>query len=155
MVNKIKEAEEAECSGVVSCADILALAASYAVYMAGGPEFVVPLGRRDSLTFANQTVTSGQHTKSGIKYVTVLMTIFTENGFDNFTELVDLSGAQTFGIGHCASFVDRLYPTQDATLNATFTKELDEICPTNSTVNTTNLDILTPNVFDEKYYVDL
>jgi len=61
----------------------------------------------------------------------------------------------TFGIGHCASFVDRLYPTQDATLNATFAKELDEICPTNSTVNTTNLDILTPNVFDEKYYVDL
>ena len=33
IINEIKAAVEANCSGVVSCADILALTASYAVYM--------------------------------------------------------------------------------------------------------------------------
>jgi len=154
IINKIKEAVEAKCSGVVSCADILALAASYAVYMAGGPVFLVPLGRRDSLTFANQTVTLA-NLPSPTSNVTVLMAAFTEKGFENFTDLVALSGGHTFGISHCSSFVDRLYPTQDATLNATFAKELDLTCPSNATVNTTNLDIRTPNIFDKKYYVDL
>lgn len=83
------------------------------------------------------------------------MTIFTEKGFHNFTELVALSGAHTFGISHCSSFVNRLYPTQDTTLNAAFARELEHTCPTNTTVNTTNLDIRTPNVFDIKYYIDL
>lgn len=154
IINEIKETVEANCSGVVSCSDILALAASYAVFVAGGPEFLVPLGRRDSLTFASQTVTVDS-IPSPTSNVTVLMTLFTEKGFDSFTDLVALSGAHTFGIGYCSAFLDRLYPMQDPTLNATFAKELDEICPTNSTVNTTNLDILTPNVFDQKYYVDL
>eukprot|EP00253_Pinus_taeda_P035952 PITA_35952 len=154
IINEIKEAVEANCSGVVSCADILALAASYAVFVAGGPEFLVPLGRRDSLSFANQTVTD-DNIPSPTSNVTVLMTLFTEKGFESFTDLVALSGAHTFGIGHCSAFVDRLYPTPDPTLNGTFAKELEQTCPTNSTVNTTHLDILTPYVFDEKYYVDL
>ena len=51
--------------------------------------------------------------------------------------------------------MDRLYPTQDPTLSATFAEELEVTCPTNSTVNSTNLDIRTPNIFDKKYYVDL
>lgn len=116
------------------------------------------------------------------------MTIFTEKGFNNFTELVALSGqfsklrpmiynklklesihslysdeigiwiyigAHTFGISHCSSFVNRLYPTQDTTLNAAFARKLEHTCPTNTTVNTTNLDIRNPNVFDIKYYIDL
>lgn len=154
IINNIKEAVEAKCSGVVSCADILALAASFAVYMAGGPEFLVPLGRRDTLTFANQTVTV-DNLPSPTSNVTVLMTIFTEKGFDNFTELVALSGGHSFGISHCASFVDRLYPTQDPTLDAAFAEQLEETCPTNATVNTTVLDIRTPDLFDKKYYMDL
>lgn len=154
IINIIKEAVEAKCSGVVSCADILALAASYAVYMAGGPEFLVPLGRRDSLTFANQTVTV-DNLPSPTSNVTVLMTVFTEKGFDNFTELVALSGGHSFGISHCASFVDRLYPTQDTTLDAAFAEQLEETCPTSATVNTTVLDIRTPDLFDKKYYMDL
>ena len=51
--------------------------------------------------------------------------------------------------------MDRLYPTQDPTLSARYAEELEVTCPTNSTVNSTNLDIRTPNIFDKKYYVDL
>lgn len=154
IINEIKEAVEDKCSGVVSCADILALAASYAVFVSGGPEFLVPLGRRDSLSFANQTVTVDS-LPGPTSNVTVLMTLFTAKGFDNFRDLVALSGGHTFGVGHCASFVDRLYPTQDPTLDAAYATQLEQTCLTSAAVNTTDLDIRTPNLFDKKYYIDL
>ncbi|KAH9308022.1 hypothetical protein KI387_035933 [Taxus chinensis] len=154
IIQLIKDAVEAECTGVVSCADIIPLAASYAVYMAGGPEFPVPLGRRDSLTFANESVTV-DNLPGPTSNVSVLMALFVEKGFTDYADLVALSGGHTFGISHCASFVDRLYPTQDPTLNASLAKELYLTCSSVSTVNTTDLDILTPIVFDNKYYADL
>ncbi|KAH9308204.1 hypothetical protein KI387_036115, partial [Taxus chinensis] len=61
----------------------------------------------------------------------------------------------TIGIGHCSSFSNRLYPTQDATLNKSYAKNLYGTCPTSSSDNTTVLDIRSPNAFDNKYYVDL
>ncbi|GLJ48827.1 hypothetical protein SUGI_1029760 [Cryptomeria japonica] len=154
IIQLIKDAVEEECPEVVSCADILALAGSYAVYMAGGPEIAVPLGRRDSLTFANESVTLDS-LPSPASNVSTLMNAFAEKGFTEYSELVTLSGGHTFGLAHCLSFVDRLYPTQDSSLNESFAEELYLTCPSSTTVNTTDLDIRTPNVFDNKYYVDL
>lgn len=48
VVDKIKSRLESECPGVVSCADLLALAAKDAVILVGGPYWDVPLGRKDS-----------------------------------------------------------------------------------------------------------
>ncbi|GLJ48823.1 hypothetical protein SUGI_1029630 [Cryptomeria japonica] len=154
IIQLIKDAVEADCPEVVSCADILALAGTYAVYMAGGPEFAVPLGRRDSLTFANESVTV-DNLPAPTSNVSVLMSLFSEKGFTDFADLVALSGGHTFGISHCSSFIDRLYPTQDSTLNESFAEELYLTCPSSTAVNTTDLDIRTPNAFDNKYYVDL
>ncbi|KAL2894427.1 Peroxidase 12 [Bienertia sinuspersici] len=36
-----------------------------------------------------------------------------------------------------------------------FANNLKLTCPTSNTTNTTNLDLRTPNTFDNKYYVDL
>jgi len=47
-VGRAKAALEAACPGVVSCADVLALAARDLVAILGGPRFPVALGRRDS-----------------------------------------------------------------------------------------------------------
>ena len=65
------------------------------------------------------------------------------------------AGGHTIGIGHCLSFEERLYPTQDATLAKTFAKKLKLTCPTTNVTNTTVLDIRSPNIFDNKYYVNL
>ncbi|EPS61631.1 hypothetical protein M569_13163, partial [Genlisea aurea] len=46
-VDQIKAALEAQCPGVVSCADILAMAAQYAIAKVGGYTWSVTLGRRD------------------------------------------------------------------------------------------------------------
>lgn len=73
----------------------------------------------------------------------------------NATDLVALSGGHTIGIGHCGAFTNRLYPTQDPTLDQTFASDLYEVCPTSNSTNTTVLDIRTPITFDNKYHVDL
>jgi len=160
LINEIKTAVEANCSGVVSCADIVTLAARDSVAKAGGPDYPVPLGRRDSLDYANQsTVLSNlPGPTSNLSQLTV--------GFDNkglnLTDLVALSGAHTIGIGHCSSFDNRLYNLStgqtivDPTLDVSFASSLYSICPVvNDTVNSTNEDLITPNVFDNNYYLDL
>ncbi|KAK1670575.1 hypothetical protein QYE76_058734 [Lolium multiflorum] len=60
-INAIRDRLERECRGaVVSCSDILALAARDSVAATGGPSYRVPLGRRDSPRFATvQDVLSG------------------------------------------------------------------------------------------------
>ncbi|KAM0839382.1 hypothetical protein ACQ4PT_060347 [Festuca glaucescens] len=65
-------------------------------------------------------------------------------------DLVALSGAHTLGIAHCTSFQERLFPQNDVTLNKWFASQLRLTCPALNTDNTTNNDIRTPNVFDNK-----
>ncbi|KAK3133607.1 hypothetical protein QOZ80_6AG0538630 [Eleusine coracana subsp. coracana] len=50
VVDEIKAALEDRCPGVVSCADIIVMAARDAVVLSGGPSWPVQLGRDDSLT---------------------------------------------------------------------------------------------------------
>lgn len=159
IINDIKQYVEAACSGIVSCADIVALAARDSVAIAGGPYYPLPLGRRDSLTFANQSTVLAS-LPGPTSNVTQLISFFDPKGL-NLTDLVALSGGHTIGRGNCSSFDNRLYNSttgtqmQDPTMDSTFAQNLYLTCPTSTTVNTTNLDILTPNLFDNKYYVNL
>ncbi|KAH9314514.1 hypothetical protein KI387_023141, partial [Taxus chinensis] len=50
VLDTIKRDLEAACSGVVSCADILAIAARDSIVALKGPSWKVQLGRRDSTT---------------------------------------------------------------------------------------------------------
>nr|DAD42188.1 TPA_asm: hypothetical protein HUJ06_000418 [Nelumbo nucifera] len=89
VVDDIKTALENSCPGVVSCADILALAAEASVSLAGGPSWNVLLGRRDSTT-ANQ---AGANTSipSPFENLTEITAKFSAVGLDT-TDLVALSG---------------------------------------------------------------
>ncbi|BBN18332.1 peroxidase [Marchantia polymorpha subsp. ruderalis] len=55
LVDDAKAALEKVCPGVVTCADIVVMAGRESVKQVGGPAFNVPLGRRDSFTFSNDT----------------------------------------------------------------------------------------------------
>lgn len=123
------------------------------ILQAGGPFYWIPLGRRDGLNFATRNATLANLPPSFFNTTQLLNSFATKNL--NVVDLVALSGGHTIGISHCTSFTARLYPTQDPTMDQTFANNLKLTCPTATTNNTTNLDIRTPNIFDNKYYVDL
>ncbi|KAF8411600.1 hypothetical protein HHK36_004157 [Tetracentron sinense] len=108
---------------------------------------------RDGLTFATRDATVA-NLPAPTSNASVLITSLATKNLDA-TDLVALSGGHTIGIGHCASFIERLYPTQDPTMDETFAEDLKETCPTENSNSTTVLDTRTPNKFDNKYYVDL
>ncbi|RDX79305.1 Peroxidase 15, partial [Mucuna pruriens] len=158
VVNQIKTAVENACPGVVSCADILTLAAEISTVLAGGPYWDVSLGRRDSLT-ANRTL-ANQNLPAPFFNLTQLEGAFAVQGL-NTTDLVALSGAHTFGRAHCSLFVGRLYNFSgtgkpDPTLNTTYLQQLRTICPNGGPgTNLTNFDPTTPDTFDKNYYSNL
>ncbi|EAZ21834.1 hypothetical protein OsJ_05480 [Oryza sativa Japonica Group] len=106
LIDRVKGLVEAACPGVVSCADVLALAARDAVAAIGGPSWRVPTGRRDG------TVSSMQEALAEIPSPAMsfpeLAGLFATKGL-SVRDLVWLSGAHTIGIAHCSSFADRLY----------------------------------------------
>ena len=71
------------------------------------------------------------------------------------------SGAHTFGRAQCRTFNDRLYDfsgsgNPDPTINTTYLGTLQGICPQNGDDTVvTNLDLTTPNVFDNDYFSNL
>ncbi|RDY06015.1 Peroxidase 53 [Mucuna pruriens] len=158
IVDTIKSSLESSCPGIVSCADILALAAESSVSLSGGPSWNVLLGRRDGLTAnqggANSSIPSPFESLSNVS------TKFSNVGLGT-TDLVALSGAHTFGRAQCQFFSQRLFNfsgtgSPDPTLNSTYLATLQQNCPQNgngSTLN--NLDPSTPNTFDNNYFSNL
>ncbi|BAT96461.1 hypothetical protein LR48_Vigan02g023600 [Vigna angularis] len=158
VVDSIKSSLESSCPGVVSCADILALAAESSVSLSGGPSWTVLLGRRDSLT-ANQ---AGANTSipSPFESLANITSKFSAVGLDT-TDLVALSGAHTFGRAQCQFFSQRLFNfsgtgSPDPTLNSTYLATLQQNCPQNGSGSTlNNLDPSTPDTFDNNYFTNL
>lgn len=152
-VNDIRALLDRACGRVVSCSDIVTLAARDSVKLAGGPSYKVPLGRRDGLTSATPSQVLGA-LPPPTSHVPELIAALAKLNLDA-ADLIALSGAHTVGIAHCTSFTGRLYPKQDGTMDKWFAGQLKLTCPKNDTANTTVNDIRTPNAFDNKYYVDL
>ncbi|XP_077230260.1 peroxidase 53-like isoform X2 [Tasmannia lanceolata] len=158
VVDNIKTAVENSCAGVVSCADILAIAAQVSVTLSGGPTWNALLGRRDSTT-ANL---AGANTNLPSPFASLsnITAKFSAVGLDT-TDLVALSGGHTFGRAKCSSFSSRLYNfsgtgSPDPTLNSTYLATLQQTCPQNGSSNTlTNFDPTTPDTFDSNYFSNL
>ncbi|CAO2831085.1 unnamed protein product [Amaranthus hypochondriacus] len=157
-VIKAKQAVEAACPGVVSCADILALAARDSVVVAGGPTFSVELGRRDGLTSKASDVP--KHLPEPTFNFGQLLSMFQQHNLDQ-TDLVALSGAHTIGASHCSKFSSRVYnfsPSNpiDPSLNPSYAQQLKQQCkPTVDPNFVVPMDPVTPGRFDNKYYQNL
>ncbi|KAE8811738.1 Peroxidase 15 [Hordeum vulgare] len=132
VVDDIKRALENACPGIVSCADILALASEISVKMAGGPRWSVPLGRRDGTT---TNIESANNLPSPFDSLETIQEKFRNLGLDD-TDLVALQGAHTFGRAQCQFTQQNCSAGQDEE-------------------TLVNLDTVTPDVFDNKYYGNL
>ncbi|KAK2981807.1 hypothetical protein RJ640_010324 [Escallonia rubra] len=150
VIDTIKSQLETSCKSVVSCADILAVAAKDAVVALGGPSWNVAVGRRDSttasLSAANSNIPSPALNLSG------LITAFSNKGF-NANEMVALSGSHTIGQARCTTFRTRLY---NENVNSSLATSLKANCPSSGGDNTLSpLDATSPTSFDNAYFQNL
>ncbi|KAL2629471.1 hypothetical protein R1flu_014157 [Riccia fluitans] len=153
-IDRIKAAVEAECAGVVSCADILALAARDATVLVGAKSWEVNLGRKDGLI--------SKDTEANAKLPNPLGTF--DELVQNFgavglsqEEMVVLSGGHTIGRSSCRSVEPRLYNfsgvagSTDPSIDPKFAAELKKKCPKNQQGSILSMDP-TKNTFDLLYF---
>ncbi|XP_044964330.1 peroxidase 2-like isoform X1 [Hordeum vulgare subsp. vulgare] len=161
VIEKIKADVEAACKkkgnsrAVVSCADILAVAARDSVVALGGPAWDVQLGRRDSDT-ANVAL-ANQDLPPPFMDVAGLIKSFGDKGF-TMTDMVALSGAHTIGRAQCKNFRSRLYGEDN--IDSDYATKLRANCPqTSGDGNLAQLDdtptTMTADNFDNSYFVNL
>ncbi|KAI3414506.1 uncharacterized protein J3R85_016258 [Psidium guajava] len=151
VIDTIKSQLESKCPGVVSCADIVAVAARDSVVALGGASWNVLLGRRDSTTAsqsaANSNIPAPTLSLSG------LISAFSNKGF-TAKEMVALSGSHTIGQARCTTFRTRLY--NENNINATFATSLKANCPSSGGDNNLSpLDTTSPTSFDNAYFKNL
>ncbi|KAK1422917.1 hypothetical protein QVD17_18206 [Tagetes erecta] len=155
-IDGLKSLLEAECPGIVSCADIIALAARDSIVVTGGPSWKVPTGRRDGLiSVASEALAE---IPAPFDNITTLIENFANKSLD-VKDLVLLSGAHTIGIAQCAAFSNRLYNftgvgDRDPTLDSEYADNLrSRKCTTPSDTTTiVEMDPGSRNTFDLSYY---
>ncbi|XP_058005243.1 peroxidase 60-like [Hevea brasiliensis] len=141
IIDAAKAAVELFCPGLVSCADIIAMAARDSVLFAKGGWYNVQTGRRDGFVSSAQDV----NLPSPSFTIPQAVAAFASKGLDP-TDMVYLLGGHTVGVAHCSLFQDRLYNFQntgnpDPTMDTTLLSMLRQRCPQNSDgTNSTFLD---------------
>ncbi|KAJ4715098.1 Peroxidase [Melia azedarach] len=145
IIDDAKEQIENDCPGVVSCADIVAMAARDAIFWTGGPVYDIPKGRKDGRrSKIEDTINLPFPTFNA----TELIRAFGQRGF-TAQEMVALSGAHTLGVARCASFKSRLSGV-DSTLDSDFAKTLSKTCSAGDSAEQP-FDA-TRNTFDNFYF---
>ncbi|GMH19543.1 hypothetical protein Nepgr_021384 [Nepenthes gracilis] len=158
-INKAKSLVESKCPGLISCADILALAARDFVHLAGGPYYQVKKGRWDGRISMASRVTSNLPRVNST--VDELINLFASKGL-TVNDLVILSGAHTIGFSHCEHIINRIYdhkgtskPSQN--IDPRLSKALKMSCPPyggNPDI-VVPFDVTTPFSFDNAYFGNL
>ncbi|KAM7528920.1 hypothetical protein LguiB_032330 [Lonicera macranthoides] len=149
VIDRIKTMIESSCEGIVSCTDVLAVAARDAITMLGGPSYEVVLGRRDSRSTSLAAV-NGQLPGPSFN-VSQLISAFGSKGF-TAEEMVVLLGAHTIGQARCSTFRARI--SNDTNIDKEFARALRSACNTNDE-NLAALSASSPEKFDNGYYKGL
>ncbi|GLJ14569.1 hypothetical protein SUGI_0235830 [Cryptomeria japonica] len=151
VIDTIKSQLEAVCSGVVSCADIVTIAARDSVVLLGGPSWTVQLGRRDSTTASLSGANS--NLPSPFSVLSTLISAFQAQGLST-KDMIALSGAHTIGQARCTTFRSRVF--NDTNIDSAFATSVQGNCPSNGgDDNLSPLDSVTPYFFDNTYYINL
>ncbi|XP_057970950.1 peroxidase 47-like [Malania oleifera] len=152
IIDKAKERLEKQCPGVVSCADIVAMAARDAVFFAGGPVYDISKGRKDGM---RSDIKDTINLPSPVFNASELIRVFGQHGF-TAQEMVALSGAHTVGVARCSSFKNRLSKFDashdvDPTLDPDFAKSLSTTCSSGGDNAEQPFDF-SRNTFDNAYF---
>nr|AKN79297.1 peroxidase 4 [Betula platyphylla] len=157
VIDDAKAQLEATCPGVVSCADILALAARDSVVLANGPTWQVPTGRKDGrVSLASDAGNLPSFTDS----IDEQKQKFAAKGL-NAQDLVTLLGGHTIGTSQCQFFSYRLYNfttsgNADPAINSAFLPQLQALCPQNGDgTKRVGLDTGSSNRFDTSFFTNL
>ncbi|KAJ4958318.1 hypothetical protein NE237_025429 [Protea cynaroides] len=158
VIDDAKTQLETLCPGVVSCADIVALAARDAVVLSDGPSWSVPTGRRDGRISSSA---DAFNLPSPFDSIAIQRQKFAAKGLDDH-DLVTLVGAHTIGQTTCQLIKYRLYNftatgNADPTINQVFLGQLQALCPQNGTDNSKRvaLDKDSPTKFDISYFKNI
>ncbi|KAL8162731.1 hypothetical protein V2J09_014220 [Rumex salicifolius] len=133
VIDAVKAALEKACPGLVSCADIIAIATRVAVNLAGGRWYNVETGRRDGRV----SIASDANSLPGPSVSVIsAVQIFSAKGISK-EDFVLLLGAHTIGIAHCSLFQNRLYSFNgvsgktDPSMSPSLVPFLKRMCPRN------------------------
>ncbi|KAJ3682887.1 hypothetical protein LUZ60_013114 [Juncus effusus] len=151
VIDSIKSMLNDICQGnVVSCADILAVAARDSIVALGGVPYDVLLGRRDattaSLSAANSNIPAPTFNLSQ------LVANFDSHGL-SMQDLVILAGAHTLGFARCTFFRNRIY--NESTMDPAYAASLQSICPLSGEDDVLASLDGTPDSVDTVYYQGL
>ncbi|XP_059654934.1 peroxidase 10 [Cornus florida] len=159
VIENIKAYVERACPLIVSCVDILTLAAREAVFLSGGTPWPVGLGRRDGFTASENA--ANEKLPSPFEPLGNITAKFAANGLD-LKDVVVLSGAHTIGYAQCFTFKNRLFDFKgtgkpDPLLDSSLRSNLQSTCPNvdGSNSNLAPLDSQTVYRFDNTYYKNL
>ncbi|XP_061346175.1 cationic peroxidase 1-like [Gastrolobium bilobum] len=151
VIDNIKSQLESSCPGVVSCADIVAVAARDSVAALGGQRWDVQLGRKDSTTASLDE--SNSDLPAPFLDLSGLITAFAKKNFTT-KEMVTLSGAHTIGLVRCSLFRARVY--NETNIDPSFAASMQAKCPfEGGDDNLSPFDSTTPFIFDNAYYKNL
>ncbi|RZC78195.1 hypothetical protein C5167_002370 [Papaver somniferum] len=151
VVDRIKSEVNKVCGAqVVSCADILAVAARDSVVQLGGKTWKVELGRRDSTTASEDDANNSL--PSPFMDLNALINNFKKAGLDE-KDLVVLSGGHTIGLAQCSRFKNRIY--NESNIDPLFARNRKLTCPASGGDN--KLAPLDPTAakFDTRYFENL
>ncbi|KAJ1260620.1 hypothetical protein BS78_10G246400 [Paspalum vaginatum] len=146
MAAKAAVDSDPRCRNRVSCADILALAARDSVFLSGGPDYQVELGRYDGRASTGGSVLIPHGTFN----LDQLNAFFSGLGLSQ-TDMIALSGGHTIGAASCGFFGYRV--GADAAMDPAFAEQLRGRCP--GAAGFAFLDAATPLRFDNEYYRNL
>ncbi|KAL6603570.1 hypothetical protein ACP70R_043931 [Stipagrostis hirtigluma subsp. patula] len=150
MAAKAAVDSDPQCRNRVSCADILALAARDAVFLSGGPDYPVELGRYDGRVSTRASVVLPHGTFD----LDQLTAFFSGLGLSR-TDMIALSGGHTIGAAACGFFEYRVGGGAggEEGMDPAFASQLRGSCP--GPGGFAFLDAATPLRFDNAYYGNL
>ncbi|CAA0406350.1 unnamed protein product [Arabidopsis thaliana] len=157
VIDDAKRQLEAACPGVVSCADILALAARDSVALTNGQSWQVPTGRRDGRVSLASNVNNLPSPSDSLAIQQRKFAAFRLNTRDLVTLV---GGGHTIGTAACGFITNRIFNssgnTADPTMDQTFVPQLQRLCPQNGDGSArVDLDTGSGNTFDTSYFINL